>query len=245
MDAIAAGVRDAFVAAYPGYVRGRVGALHPEAVPGVDDAVASGARWLSDQLSVLLAAPFREQQRSPLEVFQEAMRFPTEALERAGVPAPDRDGTARRALPGDRYDLAPASSQDLGEEAWRAHLAWGAAKARALARPLVGLLSGDIMDRTRVESAADAAGYTVVSWADGTAVGAAGGRMPPAAFVDLEHPDADEVIRFLAGRGARVTAFGPHVDDFAMLRAQMLGAADAMPRSRFFRVIRDLLPPVV
>ena len=30
------------------------------------------------------------------------------------------------------YDLAPASSRDLGEEVWAAHLQWGARKAAAL-----------------------------------------------------------------------------------------------------------------
>lgn len=84
------------------------------------------------ELTALLARPFSQQPRGPLEVVQEAMRFPTSSLQQAGVPPADRDEVAVNALPGDVYDLAPASSRDLGEEAWVAHLRWGARKAQAL-----------------------------------------------------------------------------------------------------------------
>ena len=43
-----------------------------------------------------------------------------------------RDEVTVNALPGDRYGLAPASSRELGDEVWEAHLRWGAAKAAAL-----------------------------------------------------------------------------------------------------------------
>ena len=68
------------------------------------------------ELGSLLRLPFREQRRSPLEVFQEAMRFPTAALDAAGTPPVSRDPAQETALPGDHHDLAPASSQALGEE---------------------------------------------------------------------------------------------------------------------------------
>lgn len=246
MDAIAALVLETFVAAYPDLLRDRVAALHPEPVPGLDEALAAGGEWLSEHLADLLSQPFREQAGSPLEVFREAVRFPTEALQRSEVPAPERDEAARSGLPGDLYDLAPASSRDLGEAAWRAHLAWGTAKAKALARPVVGVLAADLMDRSRIEAAARSAGYTAAMWADVAAVReASGAGLPASAFVDLEHRDADGVIRLLAAAGVRVVGFGPHVDDFALVRARTLGARDAMARSRFFRVIGDLLPPMV
>jgi len=244
VDQIAARLHETFVAAYPGVVAERATRRGFGDAPGLGDAITAGAAWLDETLRNLLERPFRDQTRSPLEVFQEAMRFPNEALRRAGIPAPDRDDAARRAVPGDRYDLAPASSQDLGEPAWRAHLAWGAAKARSASRPAVGLLSADLMDRARIEDLADRAGYTLVVWAGAREVGS-GGRRPATALVDLSHPDADDVIRVLAGEGVRVVAFGPHVDDFAMVRAATLGAAEAMPRARLFRSIPDLLPPVV
>lgn len=119
-----------FAARYPAYVADRCRALGFEAPA---DAIEEGRAWLRAELAALLQQPFAEQRRGPLELFQEAMRFPTAALLEAGAEPVDRGEVSRGALPGDIFDLAPASSQDLGEEAWQAHLRWGAAKARALA----------------------------------------------------------------------------------------------------------------
>lgn len=119
---------EALVAIYSGFVRSRL----PATPEGIDDALAEGEAWLRSTLTDLLILPFADQRRGPLEVFQEAMKFPTEILRRTGVEAPRRDPAAEAALPGDAYDLAPASSRDLGEEVWAIHLTWGAAKARAL-----------------------------------------------------------------------------------------------------------------
>jgi hypothetical protein len=119
---------EVLVDAYPAYVRSRL----PAAPEGMEEAIRDGEEWLRSTLADLLARPFAEQARGPLEVFQEAMKFPTAALEQAGVEAPTRDPVAEGALPGDRYDLAPASTRDLGEEVWTVHLMWGATKAKAL-----------------------------------------------------------------------------------------------------------------
>jgi len=100
--------------------------------PAVAEAIDDGERWLADQLDQLLSEPFDRQRRGPLELFQEAMRFPTSALLDLGVDRVDRDVMAAQAIPGDVFDLAPASSAALGDTAWHAHLAWGAAKANAL-----------------------------------------------------------------------------------------------------------------
>lgn len=101
-------------------------------VDGLAGALDDGEAWLTAELADLLALPFADQGRGPLEVFQEAMRFPTAALAAAGVPTAVRDDVTANALPGDLYGLAPASSRDLGEEVWAAHLAWGVRKAAAL-----------------------------------------------------------------------------------------------------------------
>ncbi|MDX1690756.1 MAG: hypothetical protein R3290_07015 [Acidimicrobiia bacterium] len=230
-------LREAMLAAYPAVVAERLAAHGIEPPDGLDAAVEEGRSWLATELATLLARPYGRQRRSPLELFQEAMRFPTEALEAAGVAPVERDEAVVTALPGDHYGLAPASSQDLGEEAWRAHIAWGAAKAAAMTRPAVAVLSRDLMDRTRIEEAVGAAGYRLVPWGTDD-------RAPVVVFVDLTHPDADEVIGS-AARSSKVIAFGPHVDDLAMVRARTLGAADAVARSRFFRSIRTWLPEVV
>ncbi len=117
-----------FCAAYGPYVRTRLGGT----APIIEVAIASGEVWLREQLMALLVQPFAQQQRGPLEVLQEAIRFPTEALTEAGVEPPLRDEPSVAALPGDLYALAPISSRDLGEAAWMAHLEWGATKAAAL-----------------------------------------------------------------------------------------------------------------
>ena len=122
---------DAFVAAYRPYVEGR---LTERGVP-VDEpmrhALVAGEAWLRSRLEALVATPFREQRQGPLEVFQEAMRFPTDVLDDTAVEPVPRDEVTANALPGDVHDLAPASSRDLGEDVWRAHLTWGATKAAA------------------------------------------------------------------------------------------------------------------
>lgn len=119
---------DALVATYSGFVRSRL----PATPEGIDEALAEGEVWLRSALTDLLTLPFPDQRRGPLEVFQEAMKFPTEILREAGVETPRRDPPAEAALPGDSYDLAPVSSRDLGEEIWTIHLTWGATKARAM-----------------------------------------------------------------------------------------------------------------
>ncbi len=100
--------------------------------PALAEAIGLGEAWLSDTLDDLFSQPFARQRRGPLEIFQAAMRFPTEALADAGVDHVERDPAAAAAIPGDLYDLAPASSALLGEQVWQAHLAWGAEKAAAM-----------------------------------------------------------------------------------------------------------------
>ncbi|HEY5727136.1 MAG TPA: hypothetical protein VIV08_00850, partial [Acidimicrobiia bacterium] len=59
------------------------------------------------------------------------------------------------------------------------------------------------------------------------------------------HPAALEVIARIAAAGVKVVAFGPHVDAAALDAATEAGAAESLPRSRFFaRLPRLLSPPV-
>ena len=133
MNSIASDLVDALVKAYVPYVRARVARLNLDIPPGFEAAIKEGRRWLETTLPDLLDRPFARQDRGPLELFQEALSFPTAALVRAGQRPVPRDEAVVAALPGDLFDLAPASSSDLGEQAWRAHLVWGATKAAALA----------------------------------------------------------------------------------------------------------------
>ncbi len=233
----------AFLAAYRPYLEARLAELGGAEAPGIEAAVAAGQAWLERALGELLAAAFPDQSRSPLEVFREAVRFPTAVLEAAGVEPVARDVVEAAALPGDLYGLAPASSQELGDEAWRAHLAWGVAKARSLAVPRVGLLASDGADCSAVEAVASERGFRLEVWDDLDAVqGALEGRGPVLAFVDLDHDDADGVLGALAAAGVRVVAYGAGVDDLVMVRARTLGAAEVLPRRVFLGSIADLLP---
>ena len=233
----------AFVDAYPPYVRDRLVASGWSGVD-VSHATEEGKRWLEQELKNLIQLPFAEQRRGPLELFQEALRFPTQHLLEAGIEPVDRDETVRHALPGDVFDLAPASSRHLGEDAWRAHLAWGAAKAAQLTpppSPQIGYFGTNLMDRSKIEHVAAGRGFDLASFRDVEGLDDA----PHTVVVDLQAADADEAIRVLADRGSRVVAFGPHVDDVAMMRARTLGATAAMPRSRFFRDPELWLPTLM
>ncbi|MCE2530862.1 MAG: hypothetical protein J4G11_13515 [Acidimicrobiia bacterium] len=134
MTPAAAELATSLVAAYAPYVRDKVARLGLAVPAGLDGAIEDGRSWLETALPDLLGRPFASQDRGPLELFQEALRFPTAALEQAGHQAVPRDELVANALPGDLFDLAPASSNDLGEEAWRAHLAWGVTKAAGMTR---------------------------------------------------------------------------------------------------------------
>ncbi len=229
-----------FVAAYRPHVEARLAELEVTAPPAV---LEDGRRRLAAELRDLLSRPWAEQRRSPLEVFRGALRPVTEALAARGVPRPERDAGRRALLPEDPYGLSPGSSAELGEEAWRAHLAWGAAKAvrvtsgaeqPAPSRPIVALVTVDLLDRSRIEPAVVAAGYALAVVRD-RAAGEALLRAsrPVLAIVDLTHSGADEAIAGFAAAGIRVIAYGPHVDDVAMARARTLGAAATAARSRF------------
>jgi hypothetical protein len=126
-------LHEVLISVYGPYVRHRLGDWVD--TQGMDEAIESGRAWLDQALTELLSIPFPAQSRGPLEVFQEAMKFPTQVLAEAGREPVARDDVAVAALPGDLYDLAPASTRDLGETVWTIHLQWGAAKAAAMKSP--------------------------------------------------------------------------------------------------------------
>ena len=128
-------LRDGLVAVYRPWVSHVFEARGWNPSPAVSESIDVGARWMRTELEALLSQAFADQRRGPLELFQEAMRFPTAALAAENQDPVRRDPLVSDALPGDIFDLAPASSQQLGDDAWQAHLRWGAAKAAAFIRP--------------------------------------------------------------------------------------------------------------
>jgi len=218
MDPRATALREALVGAYRPYLA-TIAAGYD-----ISAALAEGELWLAAALDELLAQHVASQSRGPLEVFQEALRFPTEALAAAGVKAPQRPEAEVAALPGDTYGLAPASSQVLGEEVWRTHIEWGAAKAAVLTT--VCWFGRDLADRTKIESAVSEAGRRFVI-TPGTL--AECGRV----IVDLEFAGADESVVAATSLGVPTVAYGPHVDGQHLEWAALEGAM-ALPRSKFF-----------
>lgn len=250
-------VARAFTAAFAPYVETRLAALGLDAAP-IGDAIEAGRDQAATALASWARRSPRDQRSSPLELVREALALPTAALAARGVEPVTRDTDQATALPGDHYDLAPATSRDLGDEAWRAHVAWGISRAEEVAglvpRPAVevdaaafaALVSTDLMDRTRIVEAGAAAGCEVVVWRNPAAIdkGLAEGA-PVVAFVDLAHVAANDAIRLLVGAGVRTIAYGPHVDDLAMAAAGALGAAEVLSRSRFFKRLPGLFPTLV
>lgn len=247
-------VAETFVEAYPGYVRRRLASAGVQG-PEIETAIERGRASLVAAFASWQEASPERQRASPLEMFREALAAPTAAAVALGTPPPDRDDAQERALPGDVLDLTPATSRDLGDEAWGAHVAWGIARAEAVAgmvprsqeTPLAGvrvaLVGTDLMDRTRIGDAAEAAGYELLVWRNPGAIAAGLETAAPAiALVDLSHPAATEAIARLTDAGVRTVAFGAHVDDLAMAAARALGADEVLPRARFFARLSSLFP---
>jgi hypothetical protein len=89
------------------------------------------AASLSGPLRELLIADVDEQWTTPLALVRLLVGFATAVLEKAGVPAVQRDEFQVTRFPDDEYGLTPASLSSLGEEVANLALVWGAAKAVA------------------------------------------------------------------------------------------------------------------
>ena len=99
-----------------------------------------------------------------------------------------------------------------------------------------GLLTRNLMDRSKLEAGLRRAGWEVVSLK---------GRALPealdAVLVDLEHPQAFAIMEAAVAAGSiRCLAYGPHVRVDALEQARRMGATEALPRSVVFRDIAAL-----
>jgi hypothetical protein len=239
MDEAADRFRQALVAGFGPYVRARAGVAGAGG-DGLDAAIDAGRSILERELEALFAAEAAAQSATPIQVFRAALGPVYGWLLDRSHPS-DEPGTQQDDGPeDDPFGIAPASAAEISPEALEASLEWGAGKAAALRRPLAVQVGSNLMDATRFEAAAVSSGYRFERWTD-----LGSDRIPAVAFVDLEAEGADDAIRVLADRGSRVVAYGPHVDDMALVRARSLGAAIAEPRSRALRDPAAFLPPLV
>ena len=100
-------------------------------VDAARDAGRRAAEEVGAEVRALLAADIDEQWTTPLSLLRAAIRYPTRVLEDAGVPPVERDPIQERLLPGDIYDLSPASFADVDPALAEPGMVWGAAKALA------------------------------------------------------------------------------------------------------------------
>lgn len=137
IEAYAAALADGIEAALPRWVRRCVATLMTAYAGAVPPAVAEAADQASQRavdevgpaIRHLLAADVDTQRTTPLALLRAAVRYPTEVLVAAGVPAVRRDRFVEAAFPEDLYDLSPATLADVDPSLAEAGLAWGAAKA--------------------------------------------------------------------------------------------------------------------
>ncbi len=97
----------------------------------------------------------------------------------------------------------------------------------------------DLMDRSRVSAALAEATFVGRPEAlAGSGIGAG-----DVALVDLGRPGALEALPGLVATGARVIAFGAHVERDLLDAARVAGsdAVEVLPRSAFFRSLGDLV----
>jgi hypothetical protein len=92
----------------------------------------------------------------------------------------------------------------------------------------------DLMDRSKVSAAAPDVRFvsSPAALVDG------GGSV---VVVDLGRPGVVDVLPAVVATGARVIAFGSHVDRDTLDAARAAGCTEVLPRSRFFADLPSLL----
>ena len=94
----------------------------------------------------------------------------------------------------------------------------------------------DLMDRSKVAASGPSVSFSPTPEA---LVGAAGEA--DVVVVDLGRPGVVDVLPALVATGARVVAFGSHVDRATLDAARAAGCQEVLPRSAFFRDLPSLL----
>jgi len=130
---------DAVEAALPGWVRRSVEQLliawldrtDPEVLARADLAGQRAGREVGARIRGLVSSDLDDQTTTPLSIVRQAVSYPADVLDDAGIPEVERDEFAQRRFPGDRYGLSPASWADIDPALTDVGLAWGAAKALA------------------------------------------------------------------------------------------------------------------
>ena len=252
---------ESLVAAFPIFVEHRLETLGVVADRGLTETITNAVAGLGDSLEMLATLPPQDQVKSPLELVREATLPFGEALLDRQVTVPERDEWAVAVHPEDLYELYPASSRDLGEDAWQLHLAWGISKARVVAGmvpasppaapatvdrgPTAALFGLDPLRRGELASELGARGYRSLLWRNPAALEKANSELLEVAFVYLGHPAAHDAIRTLAAQGTRVVAVTELVNDLEVAGMMALGAEDVVELDGVVDRLDRLLPRLV
>jgi hypothetical protein len=166
-DAIDAVIEDWVVRCVDGRMRDFTGAAAP---PEVLDAARGAGRQAREEvlseLRALLALDVDEQRTNPLALLRAAVRFPTEVLRAAGVPAIVRDEFDERAFPDDIYGLAPASFNEVARELTVKAAGEAGFSVRLLEEPQAAFYAA--MERGALEALGDEGFALVVDVGGGT-----------------------------------------------------------------------------
>lgn len=240
----------ALVAAFPDYVTAAFSEhgypLDRTMVETTEEATA----FLDVELGDELEQAYREQRRSPLEIFRSALDIVALMLADAGVSPTVTEASTTE---GDAYGLAPGSSSALGSEAHAAHLAWGAAKAVAFAagEPVTStelvilLMAADRDDREAVASLLGSSGVACVSARNPAAVS---DRIEDgtvlAAVVDFEHRSSRDAITRLTRAGITTVVYGDGIDDLTETGLRAQGVRSVVDRHEFIATPARFLPVI-
>lgn len=239
------------VSAFPAYVTAvftdRGYPLSRASAVAIEEATA----FLDVELAVVLEQAYRDQQRSPLELFRAALEMLASTLADEGVsPSSTRFSTAD----GDTFGLAPGSSSALGPEAHEAHLAWGAAKAAAFvearsatpAEPATLLVPADRGEQGVLVSRLKTPGVDCLAARNPAAVAAAiEQRTVLVAFVDLAHGSARDAVAQLLEADIPTIVYGDDIDDLAETGLLAQGVRKVILRSDFVADPARFLPRLV
>lgn len=241
MEARENSVRRSFVEAYPRYVASVLASRGIGFDDVLADAVVEGTAVLDGLLATLEATEPVEQTSSPLELFREALRPIDRALTLMGVPPPQPGSGATRLAPWDRYALSPGSSRVLGDRAQEAHIAWGLAKAQAVAisvdstqGPAVGLLC-PVSDLGVLVAEAEAARYRTIVLPSDAEISVA--------VVCADEEGSDDVVRAVS-QSAKVIVYGRSIDDLDQIRFASLGASAVLDDRTLLGGLSEHLPVI-
>ena len=104
----------------------------------------------------------------------------------------------------------------------------------------VAAYTPDLMDRSKISSALAGAGDLSYVASPEALVGLAGVDV---VVVDLSKKGVLDVLAGVVASGARVVAYGSHVDKKLLDAASAAGCTEVMPRSAFFSGLPGILSP--